>query len=45
MKRFPIMTRGLLAMTTRFQAITMRRLLVAEYDEASNDNEEEVLVD
>ena len=30
-------------MTTRFQATTMRRLmLVAVYDEASNDNEEEV---
>jgi hypothetical protein len=42
MKRFPTMTRRLLAMMTRFQAMTMRRLLVAAYDEASNDNEEEV---
>jgi hypothetical protein len=42
MKRFPTKT-ILLAMTTRsFQAKTMRRLLAAVYDEASNENEEEV---
>jgi hypothetical protein len=35
LKRFPRMTRRRLAMTTRFQTTTMRRLLVAAvYDEA-----------